>query len=73
MTVMSDHELKSIQVPLFFIAGEDDKIMPVKSAAKRIDDLVPDATTLVIPEADHCLFITHPDLVSMRILEFLDQ
>ena len=73
MTVMSDDELKSIQVPLFYIAGEDDKIMPVSSAAKRLNDLVPDVSTLVIPEADHCLFITHPDLVSKLILEFLDQ
>lgn len=71
MTVMSDHELKNIKLPVLYIAGEDDKIMAVNEAADRLNRLVKDVRTEVIPDADHCLFITHPDLVSERILDFL--
>lgn len=71
MTVWTDDELRSIKVPVLYIAGENEKMMSVKSAVKRLNYLAPDIKTEVIPNSGHAVFFSHPELVSEIILGFL--
>ena len=71
-TIMSDEELKSIKVPVLYLAGENDKILSVKYAVKRINSLAPDIKTEVIPNSGHGLVFTHPQIVNEKILDFLN-
>ncbi len=71
MTVWTDDELKNIKVPILYIAGENEKMMSVKAAVKRLNHLTPAIKTEIIPNAGHAVFFTHPELVSEKILDFL--
>jgi len=72
MTVLSDEELKSINVPVLYLAGENEKMHSVKDAVKRINNIAPSIKTVVVPNTGHCLLYTHPELVNEKILDFLD-
>jgi len=37
MTVLSDDELKSIETPVLYLAGENEKMYSVKDAVERLD------------------------------------
>lgn len=72
MTVLSDDELKSINVPFLYLVGENEKMHSVKDAVKRLNDIAPDIKTEVVQNAGHCLLFTHPEIVNERILDFLN-
>lgn len=71
MTVLSDAELKSIRVPVLYLAGENEKMYSAKDAVKRLDSISATFQTELIPNSGHCLMFSHPDLVADKILEFL--
>lgn len=73
MTVLSDDELKSISVPVLFMAGENEKMYSVSEAVKRQNSISPIIKTEVVPNTGHCLMFSCPDLVSDKILDFLKQ
>ena len=72
MTVLSDDELKSISVPVLYLVGENEKMHSVPDAVNRLDRIAPMIECEVVPNAGHCLMFSNPDLVSDRILEFLE-
>jgi pimeloyl-ACP methyl ester carboxylesterase len=72
MTVLTDDELKSINIPVLYLAGENEKMYSVKDAVIRLNSLAPGVITEVIPNTGHCLMFTYPELVSERILDFLN-
>ena len=72
MTVLSDDELGGIDVPVLYIAGENEKMYSVNDAVARLNSLAPGIVTEVIPNTGHCLMFTRPELVSERILDFLN-
>ncbi len=72
MTVLSDDELKSISVPVLYLAGENEKMYSVPDAVNRLDSIAPMIESEVVPNAGHCLMFSNPDLVSDRILDFLE-
>ena len=72
MTVLSDDELNSIQVPVLYLAGENEKMHSVKDAVERLKTINPGIATEVIPNTGHCLMIAYPDLVNEKILDFLN-
>ena len=72
MTVLSDEELKSIIVPVLYIDGENNKMLSSKKAVERLNNIAPDIKTEVIPNSGHGLVFTHPELVSEKILDFLN-
>jgi len=72
MTVWTDDELRGINVPVLYIAGENEKMMSVEDAVERLHNLTPDIKTEVIPNSGHAVFFSHPDLVSEKILDFLE-
>ena len=71
MTVLSDDELKSIKIPVLYLAGENEKMYSVKEAVNRLNNTAPNIKTEVIPNTGHCLMFAYPDLVNKKILEFL--
>jgi len=73
MTVLTDDELKSIKIPVLYLAGENEKMYSVNKAVERLNRIAPDIETEVIPNTGHCLMFTYPDLVNERILEFLEK
>ncbi len=72
MTVLSDDELKSIKVEVIYIDGENNKMLSPQKAIERLNSLAPDIKTEVIPNSGHGLVFTHPELVSEKILDFLN-
>jgi len=72
LTVLSDEELKSIKVPVIYIDGENNKMLSSKDAVKRLNSLAPDIKTEVIPNSGHGLVFTHPEIVTGKILDFLN-
>ena len=73
MTVLSDDELKGIQVPVLYLAGENEKMYSVKDAVNRLDSISPSFTSVIIPNTGHCLMFSNPGMVNDKILGFLNQ
>lgn len=71
MTVLSDVELKSIEAPVLYLAGENEKMYSVHEAVGRLNRISPNIKTEVVPNTGHCLMFTHPELVNKKILDFL--
>jgi len=72
MTVLSDDELNSIEAPVLYLAGENEKMHSVKDAVKRLNSISPNIKTEVVPNTGHCLMFCCPDLVNDIILDFLE-
>jgi len=70
-TVLSDKELRSIQVPVLFMVGENEKVYNAMKAVERINYVAPQIETELVANCGHDLWITKKELVSRRILEFL--
>jgi pimeloyl-ACP methyl ester carboxylesterase len=73
MTVLTDDEIASIGVPVLYMAGENEKMYSVTEAVKRLDSISSNIRSEIVPNTGHCLMFSRPDLVSSKILEFLDQ
>ena len=72
MTVLSDDELQRIIVPVLYLAGENEIMYSVNDAVKRLNRLAPDIKTEIVPNTGHCLIFTDPEIVSEKILDFLN-
>jgi len=70
-TVLSDQELRQIEVPTLLIYGEDEIIYDPKAAAERALRLIPDLEVALIPNASHLLTMQYPELVNKQVLDFL--
>lgn len=68
--VFSDAELKSITVPTLFIVGENEVIYNPVAAIERVNQLIPNAETILVPHASHLVSMEQPELVNNRILKF---
>jgi pimeloyl-ACP methyl ester carboxylesterase len=62
--------LKTIQVPVLVIAGEEDPIAPA-AGMREMADAIPGARFVLIPEAGHVAPLEQPDAVNTAIGEFL--
>jgi pimeloyl-ACP methyl ester carboxylesterase len=69
--VFSDSELRSIRTPTLFLAGEEEVIYNPKAAIDRVKQLMPEATTGLIPGAGHLLSMDQPALVNGQLMKFL--
>jgi non-heme chloroperoxidase len=66
-------DLKMIQVPVLFLHGEDDQIVPIANSALKAVKLVRDGRLKIYPGLSHGLFATHPDLINADLLAFARQ
>ncbi|MEN6343390.1 MAG: alpha/beta hydrolase [Methanospirillum sp.] len=69
--VFSDAELSGITVPTLFIVGENEVIYDPVAAIEKVNRLIPDVETHLVPKAGHLVSMEQPALVNQRILKFL--
>jgi pimeloyl-ACP methyl ester carboxylesterase len=72
-TVLTDHELQQIAVPVLFLVGENEKMYSAQEAVERLKTVAPNIETKIIPNAGHDLTIVQADIVNETIMEFLEQ
>ncbi|MFD4398281.1 alpha/beta fold hydrolase [Kitasatospora sp. NPDC058478] len=66
--VLSDEELRRLDVPALFLLGERSAMHDAHAVAERLGRLVPSARTEIVPGAGHALPTDRPDLVADRVL-----
>lgn len=71
--VFTDNELRSIKTPTLLLIGDREVLYDARAVAERAGKLMPNIRTEIIPNAGHALFYDRPDIVNMRIIEFLGQ
>ncbi len=64
-------DLPKIDVPVLIVHGDDDRILPFDSTAKRLPDLIKNSRLVVIEGGPHAINWTHADEVNAALLEFL--
>ena len=64
-------DLARIDVPVLFIHGDDDQIVPIGAASLRAVEMVPNGTLKIYPGGDHALPTTHQQAFNADLLEFL--
>lgn len=64
-------DLGKIDVPVFFIHGDDDQIVPIGASALAASKIVPGAKLKIYPGGDHGLPSTHKDEINADLLSFL--
>ncbi len=72
-TLLTDEELRSIEQPVLILFGENEKNYSPYEAVRRLDRVAPSIKKEIIPNAGHDLISVQPDLVTKKILEFLNQ
>ncbi|MDT1063612.1 alpha/beta hydrolase [Paracoccus sp. CPCC 101403] len=65
-------DLRKIDVPVLFIHGDDDQIVPIGAAAKKAVNLVPNGTLKVYPGKPHGLAETDPEQFNHDVLAFIN-
>lgn len=64
-------DLEALPVPVLFLHGEDDQIVPLENSALKAVNLVRNGRLKVYPRMSHGLFATHPDVVNEDMLAFI--
>ena len=64
-------DLNAIKMPVLFLHGEDDQIVPIENSAHKAVRLVRDGTLKTYPGLSHGLFATHPEVVNPDLLCFV--
>lgn len=76
MKYLSQHDasdiLPQVKVPTLVIAGDGDKITPLKTAEKMAEQ-IPGAQFFVIPKGTHYSILEFPDLFNHRVEQFLNE
>jgi pimeloyl-ACP methyl ester carboxylesterase len=70
-TVLSDKELRSIRIPTLYLVGTNEKLYSALKAVKRLNKVVPQIRTEVIPNAGHDFAVVQAEMVNKKVLEFL--
>ena len=64
-------DLEAITVPVLFLHGEDDQVVPIGNSALKAVKLVRDGTLRSYPGLSHGLVATHPEVVNPDLLAFV--
>jgi len=68
---LSDQELQTLQVPVLFLTGANEKIYSSGKAMERLERVAPSIEKELFPGTGHGLFAVKAEMVNARILEFL--
>ncbi len=71
--VMCDREWATLAVPTLFLAGLEDRCVPVAKAIARLRRVAPTVRIETLAGAGHDLFATHPEESCRVLLGFLDE
>jgi pimeloyl-ACP methyl ester carboxylesterase len=71
--MLSDDDLINLEVPTLLVVGEKDNVNRDSPAVvvERAKKLIPNIQTLVIPDGDHSLSMSRPEMINSAILNFL--
>lgn len=76
LTHLSEHDasdvLPAIKVPVLIFGGGEDKLTPVQTSEKMAH-LIPGAELLIIPNGTHYSILEFPDLINLRVKQFLEE
>ena len=64
-------DLEAIKVPVLFLHGEDDQVVPIENSAYKAIKLVRNGTLKTYPGLSHGLFATDPELINADLLAFV--
>ncbi|RAK56482.1 alpha/beta fold hydrolase [Phenylobacterium deserti] len=64
-------DLKTIDIPVLVLHGDDDQIVPIAASALKTIDLLLQGTLKVYPGLPHGMATTHADVINADILAFL--
>ncbi|MGN7102454.1 alpha/beta fold hydrolase [Ralstonia holmesii] len=64
-------DLKKIDVPVLFLHGDDDQIVPIDDSARLGVELVKNGTLKVYPGGSHGMCVTEADKVNADLLAFI--
>lgn len=64
-------DLKAITVPTLILHGDDDQVVPYKTAALLQEKLIPNNKMKIYPGYPHGMPTTHADVINNDILEFI--
>ncbi len=73
LTALSDEELQGIQVPTFFLVGENEVLYSAQQAVQRLNAVAPEIRTEIIPDAGHDLLLVQTEMINQKIVDFLTQ
>jgi pimeloyl-ACP methyl ester carboxylesterase len=68
--VLSDDELRGIDVPVLYLAGEREKMYSASAGAARLNAVAPQIETSLIPGGGHDVTMLKPAAVTERLLGF---
>jgi pimeloyl-ACP methyl ester carboxylesterase len=71
--VLPDAALEAFHVPTLFMVGEHEKMYSAEQAVKRLNRVAPHIRTAIIPRAGHDLWVAQADLVTAKMLDFLNE
>lgn len=69
--VLSDDELQSIEIPVLYMVGENERLCSAPAALERLEAVVPIVETECYSGAGHDLLFVHPGELALRAVEFL--
>ena len=72
LPVIRDKALQGLRVPTLVLVGENEKIYSTQKAVGRLNRVAPQIQTEIIPQAGHDLWIVQAELVTKKIIDFLD-
>lgn len=70
-TVLTDEELRSLQMPVLYLVGENEKIYSPQEAIQRLSRVAPQIEVDLIPDTGHDLSVVQADSVNRIIIDFL--
>jgi non-heme chloroperoxidase len=65
-------DLKQIEVPVLFLQGDDDQIVPYQDASVLAVKLVKNGTLKIYKGYPHGMLTTHADVLNPDILAFIE-
>ena len=64
-------DLKTIDVPVLILHGEDDQVVPIDASAKQAIKLVKNGKLITYPGFPHGMATTHADVINKDLLAFI--
>lgn len=69
--ILTDEELKSLKMPVLFLAGNHESAFKAEEAIDRLNKINPKIKIVLISNTGHDLMFTHTEIVNKQILNFL--
>jgi pimeloyl-ACP methyl ester carboxylesterase len=67
----SDAELREIEVPVLYVAGEHEKLNSARAMVSRLNAVAPQIETMILPNVGHELIMAEPEVFTRRAMQFL--